>query len=147
MNRVTYRYILEGYEKNWHITIRTCIASYTNVPPGSYTFRVETIDEASPELVSSRTLAVTILPPWWLSWWATLIYVILGLAALYFALRLAFFMIKMKNDIYIEQKVSELKIKFFTNISHELRTPLTLIKGPIQELKEREQLSPKSCNM
>jgi len=52
-------------------------------------------------------------------------------------------MMKMKNDIYIEQKLSELKIKFFTNISHELRTPLTLIKGPIQELKEREKLSPK----
>jgi len=44
-----------------------------------------------------------------LSWWATLIYVILGLAALYFSLRLAFFMLKMKNDIYIEQKVSEIE--------------------------------------
>ncbi len=58
---------------------------------------------------SNCTLAITILPPWWLSWWATLIYVILGLAALYFSLRLAFFMLKMKNDIYIEQKVSEMK--------------------------------------
>ena len=37
-------------------------------------------------------------------------------------------MIKVKNDVYIEQKLSELKIKFFTNISHELRTPLTLIQ-------------------
>ena len=142
-NRVSYRYILEGYEKEWHYNGKNRIASYTNVPPGDYTFRVETLDEANPELVSSRTLAVTVLPPWWLSWWAMIIYVILGLAALYFGLRLAFFMIKMKNDIYIEQKVSEMKIKFFTNISHELRTPLTLIKGPIQELKEREKLSPK----
>lgn len=113
------------------------------MPSGSYTFRVETIDEANPELVSNRTLAITILPPWWLSWWAIVIYVVLGIIALYFSLRLAFFMIKMKNDIYIEQKVSEMKIKFFTNISHELRTPLTLIKGPIQELREHETLSPK----
>ena len=113
------------------------------MPPGSYTFRVETIDEANPELVSNRTLAITILPPWWLSWWAIVIYVVLGIIALYFSLRLALFMIKMKNDIYIEQKVSEMKIKFFTNISHELRTPLTLIKGPIQELREHETLSPK----
>lgn len=142
-NRVSYRYILQGYEKEWHYNGKNRIASYTNVPPGSYTFRVETIDEANPELVSSRTLDITVLPPWWLSWWAMLIYAILGIAALYFGLRLAFFMIKMKNDIYIEQKVSEMKIKFFTNISHELRTPLTLIKGPIQELKEREQLSAK----
>ena len=142
-NGVSYRYILEGYEKEWHYNGKNRIASYTNVPPGDYTFRVETVDEANPELVSNCTLAITILPPWWLSWWATLIYVILGLAALYFSLRLAFFMLKMKNDIYIEQKVSEMKIKFFTNISHELRTPLTLIKGPIQELREREKLSPK----
>ena len=142
-NRVSYRYILEGYEKEWHYNGKNRIASYTNVPPGEYTFRVETRDEANPELVSSRTLNIKILPPWWLSWWAYVIYVIIGIALLYFALRLAFFMIKMKNDIYIEQKVSELKIKFFTNISHELRTPLTLIKGPIQELKERENLSPK----
>ena len=142
-NRVSYRYILEGYEKEWHYNGKNRIASYTNVPPGDYVFRIETMDEANPELVSACTLAITILPPWWLSWWATLIYVILGIAVLYFGLRLAFFMIKMKNDIYIEQKVSEMKIKFFTNISHELRTPLTLIKGPIQELKEREELSPK----
>ncbi len=142
-NRVSYRYILEGYEKEWHYSGKNRIASYTNVPPGKYTFRVESMDEANPELASSRTLAVTILPPWWLSWWATLIYAILGIAALYFGLRLAFFMIKMKNDIYIEQKMSEMKIKFFTNISHELRTPLTLIKGPIQELKAHEKLSSK----
>ena len=142
-NRVFYRYILEGYEKEWHYNGKNRIASYTNVPSGSYTFRVETIDEANPELVSNRTLAITILPPWWLSWWAIVIYVVLGIIALYFSLRLAFFMIKMKNDIYIEQKVSEMKIKFFTNISHELRTPLTLIKGPIQELREHETLSPK----
>ena len=142
-NRVSYRYILEGYEKEWHYNGKNRIASYTNVPPGDYTFRVETLDEASEGPVSGRTLAITVLPPWWLSWWAILIYVILGIIALYFGLRLAFFMIKMKNDIYIEQKVSEMKIKFFTNISHELRTPLTLIKGPIQELKEHEKLSSK----
>ena len=77
-NRVSYRYILEGYEKEWHYNGKNRIASYTNVPPGDYVFRVETMDEANPELVSTCTLAVTILPPWWLSWWATLIYVILG---------------------------------------------------------------------
>lgn len=56
-------------------------------------------------------------------------------------------MIKVKNDVYIEQKLSELKIKFFTNISHELRTPLTLIQGPIQELRERRNYLRKECNM
>lgn len=142
-NRVSYKYILEGYEKEWHYSGKNRIASYTNVPPGEYLFQVESIDEANPQLVSKRNIEIIVLPPWWLSWWAYTIYVLLGVALLYFALRLAFFMMKMKNDVYIEQRVSEMKIKFFTNISHELRTPLTLIKGPIQELREREQLSSK----
>lgn len=142
-NRVSYRYILDGYEKEWHYNGKNRIASYTNVPPGIYKFRVETIDESNSQLNSTRTLVITILPPWWSSWWATVIYIILSIIFIYFVLRLVFFMIRMKNEVYIEQRVSEMKIKFFTNISHELRTPLTLIKGPILELKDRENLSPK----
>ena len=142
-NRVSYEYILEGYEKEWHYNGKNRIASYTNVPPGDYVFKVRTIDEASPDQVSETILSIFILPPWWLSWWAYTIYAILGVVLLVVGIRLSLLMIRMKNDVYIEQKLSELKIKFFTNISHELRTPLTLIKGPIQELKEKEDLSPK----
>lgn len=142
-NRVSYEYILEGYEKEWHYNGKNRIASYTNVPPGDYVFKVRTIDEASPDQVSETILSISILPPWWLSWWAYTIYAILGVVLLVVGIRLSLLMIRMKNDVYIEQKLSELKIKFFTNISHELRTPLTLIKGPIQELKEKEDLSPK----
>ena len=142
-NRVSYKYILEGYEKEWHYNGKNRIASYTNVPPGKYVFKVQTLDEANPELESFRELSVIILPPWWASWWAYLIYMVVAVALLVIAIKLSLFMIKVKNDVYIEQKLSELKIKFFTNVSHELRTPLTLIQGPIQELKEKENLSPK----
>ena len=139
-NRVSYKYILEGYEKEWHYNGKNRIASYTNVPPGKYLFRVQTLDEANPGLESFRELTVVILPPWWASWLAYVIYMIIAVALLLVAIKLSLFMIKVKNDVYIEQKLSELKIKFFTNISHELRTPLTLIQGPIQELKEKEKL-------
>lgn len=142
-NRISYKYILDGYEKEWHFSGKNRIASYTNVPPGDYVFRIQAVDEANPEHVSERNLTLKILPPWWRSGWAYTIYAILGIALLIFAIRLILLMMKMKNDVYIEQKISELKIRFFTNISHELRTPLTLIKGPIQELKEQEKLSPK----
>lgn len=142
-NRVSYKYILEGYEKEWHYNGKNRIASYTNVPPGKYVFKVQTLDEANPQLNSFRKLQVTILPPWWASWWAYVIYTLIAIALLVVAIKLSFFMIKVKNDMYIEQKLSELKIKFFTNISHELRTPLTLIQGPLQELKDTESLSGK----
>jgi signal transduction histidine kinase/DNA-binding response OmpR family regulator len=140
---VRYRYLLEGYEQQWHLNGRNRIASYTNVPPGSYLFRVRSLDEANPESYSERTLRIVILPPWWLTWWAYIIYTILGVALFYGVLRLIFFFARMKNEVYIGQRLAELKIKFFTNISHELRTPLTLIKTPIRELKENEPLSDK----
>ncbi len=144
-NRVSYRYILDNYETEWHSNGKNRIASYTNVPPGDYVFRVQSIDEANPDLLSEKRLAITILPPWWLTWWAYCIYGVLAVILLGVILKVTFFMIKMKNEIYIEQRLSELKIKFFTNISHELRTPLTLIKGPIQELREKEKLSSKGA--
>ena len=102
-----------------------------------------TLDEANPDLDSSHSILITILPPWWASGWAYFAYSVMVVLLLILAIRLTMFMIKVKNDIYIEQRLSELKIKFFTNISHELRTPLTLIIGPIQELKEKENLTTK----
>lgn len=140
---VTYRYILDGYESEWHDNGSNCMASYTNVPPGKYTFTVQAIDRTASNLISERNLAIVVLPPWWATWWAYLIYSLIGLGVLSLIVRTALLFIRMKNNVYIEQRLSELKIKFFTNISHELRTPLTLIKGPIQELKEKETLSEK----
>jgi signal transduction histidine kinase len=142
-NHINYQYILEGYEKEWHFNGKNRIASYTNVPPGEYLFKVRTIDETNPALSSERSLHVTILPPWWKSTVAYIIYILLLTIFLYALFRFITLMIKMRNDVYIEQKLSDLKIKFFTNVSHELRTPLTLIKAPIQELKENENLSDK----
>lgn len=140
---VRYRYILEGYEKEWHLADKNRVASYTYVPPGNYHFRVEVMDDTNPTLSSGTSLDIRITPPWWKSPWAYVVYSLIFLVLLYFILRFILLMIKMKNDVYIEHKLSELKIKFFTNISHELRTPLTLIKGPIQELRERESLTDK----
>jgi len=142
-NRISYKYILEGYEKEWHFSGHNRIASYANVPPGHYVFRVETQDEANPGETSKCSVSITVLPPWWGTWWAYLIYSILGVVFLISAIRLTYLMMKMKNEVYIGQRLAELKIRFFTNISHELRTPLTLIQGPIQELKDKENLSEK----
>jgi len=143
-NRVSYKYILEGFEDEWHYNGKNRIASYPNIPHGKYLFRVQTIDEANATLKSERTLEIIILPPWWLTWWAKTFYFIMALLLIYASIKGVLFYIKMRNEVYIEQRVSEVKIKFFTNISHELRTPLTLIMGPIQELKQVQQLSEKS---
>lgn len=59
-----------------------------------------------------------------------------------------FVIYRLKHKVSIEQEISDIKLRFFTNISHELRTPLTLITGPVEQLlnnktiedKAREQL-------
>lgn len=134
---ISYTYILDGYEEQWHNNGNNRIASYANIPPGHYKFKVKAAGDNSPECV----LAITVLPPWWATWWAYLIYAIIAGLIIYGAARLALYMIRMRNEVYINDRLAELKIRFFTNVSHELRTPLTLIKGPIEELKSSETLS------
>ena len=142
-NKVSYKYILEGFENEWHYNGKNRIASYPNIPPGKYIFCVQTIDEANESYKSEKTLEIIVLPPWWLTWWAKMIYAILTILIVYLVIRGVLFYMKMRNEMYVEQRVSEMKIKFFTNISHELRTPLTLIMGPINELKHKQQLDDK----
>ncbi len=132
-----FTYILDGYENQWHTGDNSKVASYANVPPGHYTFRVRSIDGNSPECI----LHITVLPPWWATWWAYLIYILLIGAAITGAVRIILSMVRMRNEIYINNRLAELKIRFFTNISHELRTPLTLIKAPVEALKRGEKLS------
>lgn len=142
-NHVSYKYILEGFEDEWHYNAKNRIASYPNVPYGNYRFRVQAIDEANVALNSEKTFDITILPPWWLTWWAKAFYFILALILIYLSIRAILFYMRVRNEMYVEQRVSEMKIKFFTNISHELRTPLTLIMGPIQELRQKQNLNEK----
>lgn len=110
--RISYRYKLEGYDHDWHYSGTNRIASYTNVPPGKYTFTVEAIDATNPDLHNTRTLLVTVLPPWWATWWAYLLYALLFVAGCYAAVRYARYQIRLKNDIYIQTKLAEYKRKF-----------------------------------
>lgn len=136
-SNTAFTYILDGYEEQWHANDNSRVASYANIPPGKYTFRVKSLDGRSSEC----TLKIIILPPWWQTWWAYCIYMLILIAAIYGGIRISLTMLKMRNEVYINNRLAELKIRFFTNISHELRTPLTLIKTPIDGLQRNEKLS------
>lgn len=141
-NKQSYAYRLVGFDKVWHDNKSQRRATYTNLPPGSYVFEVKSSSEGLYSNNPYKKLAITILPPPWLTWWAYLIYIIIAVVLIEVIRRTAFTMLRLRQRIAVEKKLADLKLSFFTNVSHELRTPLTLILNPIEEIYKKESLSP-----
>jgi len=137
-----YRYMLEGVDKDWIIGKKgNGVASYSNLNPGTYKLIVYASNDDGVWSEQPLILKIVVTPPFWLSWWAYLIYLalILMIAALFMKYKLN----KQKTEFEQAQKilevqkmheVDELKFKFFTNISHEFKTPITLILAPLDKL-------------
>jgi len=142
-NKINYAYKLEGFDKNWHRVNDLRKATYTNIPPGHYTFKVKATSEDLFDTVPEKTLQIIVNPPYYRTDLAYLIYVLLAVGVTIFARRIILTMIRLRNKVVVEQKLTEVKLSFFTNISHELRTPLTLIVSPLEEISKTENLSPK----
>jgi signal transduction histidine kinase/ligand-binding sensor domain-containing protein/DNA-binding response OmpR family regulator len=129
-----YSYTLEGFDEGWNYIGTDHKATFTNVPPGSYTFRVKGLDSDLSEYGTETKLAITILPPLWRTKAAYAIYAVLMIILIYLGYRVALRFVRLKNNLKVEKKVAESKLRFFTNISHEIRTPLTLILGPVDRM-------------
>lgn len=135
-NRAGFSYMLEGYDKKW-ITGGNNVATYSRIPPGRYRFKVAYAGadhETQGEVLETE---VVVRPSFWTSTFAIILYVISGLALILLAIRFVVASMKLRNDVRVEQGLSDVKARFFTNISHELRTPLTLILGGIDEIRKK----------
>jgi signal transduction histidine kinase/ligand-binding sensor domain-containing protein/DNA-binding NarL/FixJ family response regulator len=142
-NKINYAYKLEGFDKSWHIVNDQRKATYTNIPPGEYTFRVRAVNHDLFSKVPEKSLKITVNPPFYRTTLAYLVYFILAILIVIMARRIIITMIRLRNKVLVEQKLTEVKLSFFTNISHELRTPLTLIVSPLEEISKNEGLSTK----
>ncbi|SDP12491.1 Two component regulator propeller [Mucilaginibacter sp. OK268] len=140
-NHLTIAYRLKGFDNEWHEDSDQQRVTYTNLPAGNYTFEIKCNDPDRFINVPYKSLAITVLAAPWASWWAYIIYAIIICAILAAIRQNALTVLKLKQKVAVEQKMTELKLSFFTNISHELRTPLTLIINPINELVQRSYLS------
>lgn len=143
-NEVGYMYRLEGYDSEWNVVGRMNSASYSNVPSGSYTFRVKAYRGSTADPGEERTIKVVIHPPFWASWWAKCFYLLLAGGVVWVVLRMVNSLQRIRRESQVEQEMTDLKLQFFTNISHELRTPLTLILGGIEDARKHEELSQRS---
>ena len=94
------------------------------------------------------SIEIIIAPPFWLSWWAKLLYLISGTALFFIGLwayrrklNLEYLYESEKKSHEQEQELNDERLRFYTNITHELRTPLTLILGPLEDLVKSNTLS------
>jgi signal transduction histidine kinase/CheY-like chemotaxis protein len=143
-DKQSYAYRLKGFDTGWHYNRSERRATYTNLPPGDYLFEVKCTNQ---ELYSNepvKSMQITILPPWWKTWWAYALYVLIAALLFEIVRRAALTMLRLRHQMAVEKKLAELKLNFFTNVSHELRTPLTLILNPIEEIGKQENLTPQS---
>ena len=135
-HRIRYEYMLARYNEQWEHSNSVGSVNYTNLSPGVYTFRLKAFDKYTGQQLGERRLEIVIHRPYWISWWALLVYFIILAVFVYL-------FIQNRKHKANEDRVKE-KIRSFISIAHDIRTPVTLIKAPLSELEEQRELPEES---
>ena len=140
-DKILYFYRMDGIDHGWQYAKDIRRVTYNNLRHGTYVFHVRSTNREGGEVDNEKTMVIEVETPIWLSWWAIMLYVL----AIILFIGLTIYTIATYNNlrqrVKVEQQVTDIKLRFFTNISHELRTPLTLIVAPIDNILQNERIS------
>jgi signal transduction histidine kinase/DNA-binding response OmpR family regulator/streptogramin lyase len=134
-DRTTYQYQLEGLQSHWVEVGKERTARFSNLAPGQYTFRLKAANGDGVWEKEGTTLAIQVLPPWWRTWWAYLLFV-----AIIAGITIWVYRFQLRRRLAIEEAnrlkdLDQLKSRMYTNITHEFRTPLTVIQGMTEQAR------------
>lgn len=140
----SYAYKLDGWDQDWISAGQSHRVTYSNLPPGRYTFYVKVINNDGLWSDVSKSVAIRVLPPFYRTVWAYLVYLAVVAFLCTYIIKVYIRRLQKRNKEAWEQleriKEKELynaKINFFTNVTHEIRTPLSLIKAPLEEVMKQ----------
>ena len=139
--QIHFRHRLLGMQSSWDESGFNNFASYTNLSPGEYTFEVQASSDGMNWNPRTTSIAVIVKPPFYLTIYAYIFYLLVPLAIVYLMrrrgiqkLQRQFREQQQRAETEQAQEFDRLKIKFLTNLSHEFRTPISLILAPVENL-------------
>lgn len=122
-----FQWKLENFDDEWLTNEGgTSKASYTNLNPGNYVFRLRMLGQKEEPITKEKQVEVIVHPPFWSTPWAFLIYLVSGL--------LLTALLIYSNGLRIKSNQSKEKLHYLVNMAHEVKTPLMLITVPLTDL-------------
>lgn len=148
LEQIRYAYRLVGVDKNWvYLNPGENKAFYNKLSKGAYTFQVKATDKNGLWSNQITELEIYRLPAIYETWWAYLIYVCISLGLIALFVYLYIWRMKRENNKKLADEMTQLKLRYFTNVSHELLSPLAVLSCLADSIRSSDKEDRKHVSM